>query len=127
EGIGDSLLGGNLDTDHFVELNLVGCGNRSAIAVVDFKLGRRTLRVVLLILESHRALHLGGGIDEGAQRIAGQRVIVAAGIYILELAGFVVAALGIRSLKEEALNLVGRIQRVAFGLEKALSPLLEHT
>ena len=37
-----------------------------------------------------------------------------------------VAALGIRSLEEEAFDFIGGVQRVAFGLEKLLGPLLEH-
>ena len=42
--------------------------------------------MVLLVLEAHGALHFGGGVDEGAQRIAGQRVMIA-GIDVFELAG----------------------------------------
>ncbi len=53
-----------------------------------------------------------------AQRIAGQRVIVAAGVHVFELAGLVVVPLGVYALEEEAFNLVGRVQRVAFVLEQ---------
>ena len=72
--------------------------------------------MVLLVLEAHRALHFGGGVDERAQRIAGQRVVVAAGVDVFELAGLVVAPLGVRALEQEAFDLVGGVQRVAFVL-----------
>ena len=62
--------------------------------------------MVLLVREAHRALHLGGGVDELAQRVAGQRVVVAAGRDELEVPGLVVAALGVAALEEEALDLV---------------------
>ena len=82
------MLRRHLAADQLVELNLIGRRHHFAVAVVDFKLRGRNFRVILLVLESHRALHFGRGIDEGAQRIAGQRVIVAAGVHVLELAGF---------------------------------------
>ena len=86
------MLGGHLAADQLVELDLVGGRHHFAVAVVDFELRRRDFRVVLFVLEAHRALHFGGGVDEGAQRIAGQRVIVAAGVDVFELAGFVIVA-----------------------------------
>jgi hypothetical protein len=76
--------------------------------------------VVLLVLEAHRALHLGRGVDEEAQRVARQRVVVAAGRDELELAGLVVAALGVAALEQEALDLVGRVEQVAVLLERSL-------
>ncbi len=85
------ILRGDLAADQLVELDLVGGGDHFAVAVVDLELRGRDFRVVLLVLEAHRALHFGGGVDEGAQRIAGQRVVVAAGVHVFELAGFVVA------------------------------------
>ena len=84
-------VGRHLAADQLVELNLIGRGDDFAVAVVDFELRRRDFRVVLLVLEAHGALHFGGGVDERAQRIAGQGVIIAAGIHVFELAGFVIA------------------------------------
>ena len=95
EAGGHAHLGGDLAADQLVELDLVGRGDHLGVAVVDFKLRRRDLGVILLVLEAHGALHFGGGVDERAQRVAGQRVIVAAGVHVLELAGFVVAPLGV--------------------------------
>ena len=70
--------------------------------------------MVLLVLEAHGALHFGGGVDERAQRVAGQRVIVAAGVDVLELAvGFVIVPLRVGPLEEEALNFVGGVQGVS--------------
>ena len=89
EARGEAHVGGDLAADQLVELNLIGCGDDFAVAVVDFELRRRDFGVVLLVLETHGALHFGGRVDERAQRIAGQRVIVAAGVDVLELAGFV--------------------------------------
>ena len=70
--------------------------------------------MVLFVLEAHGALHFGRSVDKRAQRIAGQRMIIAAGVDVLELAGFVIVLLRIDPLEQEALNLIGRIQRVAF-------------
>ena len=42
--------------------------------------------MVFLILKSHRALHFRGRVDERTQRIARQRMVIAAGIYVIELA-----------------------------------------
>ena len=100
--------------DQLVELNLIGGRNDFAVAVVDFKLRRRDFGVVLFVLETHRALHFGGGVDKGTQRIARQRVIVAAGVDVFKLPRFVIAALGVRSFEQEAFDFVGCIQRVAF-------------
>ena len=61
--------------------------------------------------EAHRALRLGRGVDEAAQRVARQRVVVAAGRDELELARLVVVALGVAALEQEALDLVGRVAR----------------
>ncbi len=72
--------------------------------------------MIFLVLESHGALHFGGNIDEGAQRIPGQRVIIATSIHVLELQSFRVVFLGVHALEQEAFNLVGRIQGVAFFL-----------
>ena len=76
--------------------------------------------MVLLVLEAHGALHFGAAVDEQAQRIAGQRVVVAAGVDVLELAGLVIVPLGVRALEEEAFDFVGRVQRVAVLFVQAL-------
>ena len=68
--------------------------------------------MVLLVLEAHRALHFCRRIDERAEGIAGQRMVVATGIHIFEFAGLIVTPLGIRPLKQESLNFVGRVQCV---------------
>jgi hypothetical protein len=104
---------GDLAAEQLVELDLIGRGNNFAVAVVDFELAGRDLGVILFVLEAHRALHFSSGIDELAQRIERQRVIVAAGVDEIEAARLVELALGIRTGKEEAFNLVGGIERVA--------------
>ena len=76
--------GRDLAAEQLVELDLVGGGDDFAVAVVDLKLRGRDLGVVLLVFEAKRALHFGGGVDEGAQRVAGQRVVIAAGVHIIE-------------------------------------------
>ena len=72
EAGGEAHVGGDLAADQFVKLDLVGGGDHFAVAVVDFELRRRDFGVVLFVLEAHGALHFGGGVDELAQRIAGQ-------------------------------------------------------
>ena len=53
-----------------------------------------------------------------AQRVARQRVVVAAGDDELELAGLVVVPLGVAALEQEALDLVGRVADGAVLLEQ---------
>ena len=69
---GQAHVGGYLTTYQLVELNLIGCSDDLAIAIVDFKLRRRNFGMVLLILEAHGALHFRSRIDECAQEVAGQ-------------------------------------------------------
>src|SRR5438309_11092601 len=69
--------------------------------------------MVFLVLEAHGPLHFGSRVDERTQRIAGQRVIVSAGVDVLELAGFVIAALGIGPFEQEAFDFVGGVESVA--------------
>ena len=76
----------DLAAEQLVELDLVGRHQRLGVAVVHLELRGRHLRVVLLVREAHRALHLGRGVDEAAERVAGQRVVVAAGRGQLEAA-----------------------------------------
>jgi len=47
--------------------------------------------VILFVLKTHGALHFRAGVDKRAQRVAGQRVIVSAGIDVFKFSGFVVA------------------------------------
>src|SRR2546422_1845982 len=53
-------------------------------------------------------------------------MIIPAGVDVFKLAGFMVAALCIRSLKKKTLNLVGCVQRVAFFLVQPFGKQLEH-
>ena len=118
DGLGQEAGGvahvvGDLPAEQLVELNLVGRRHHFAVAVVDFELAGRDLGVVLLVLEAHCPLHFGRGVNELAQRIERQHVIVAAGVDELELARLVIFLFRIPAGEEEALNLVGRVQRVA--------------
>src|SRR6266849_8730730 len=113
ETCGESHFVGDLAADELVELDLIGSGDDFAVAVVDFELRGRDFRVIFFILEAHGALHFGAGVDKGAQRIAGERVVVAAGVDVLELSGFVVMALGVGALEEEAFDFVGGVEGVA--------------
>ena len=101
EAGGQAHVGRDLAANQFVDLDLIGCSHNFSIPVVDFKLRWRDFRMVLFVLEAHGALHFGGSVDERAQRIAGQRVIVATGVDILELAGFVIAPFRIRPLNRK--------------------------
>src|SRR5579871_3685994 len=47
------------------------------------------------------------------------------GIYVFEFAGFVIAALGVNALKQEALNFIGGVERVAFFLVHLLGKNFE--
>lgn len=114
EGSGEAHFVGDLATDEFVELDLVGGVDDFGIAVVDFELRRRDFRVVFFVLEAHGALDFGGGVDESAERVAGERVVVAPGVDVFEFAVFVVVALGVGAFEEEALDFVGGVERVAF-------------
>src|SRR5450631_4364994 len=73
--------------------------------------------MVLLILESHGPLHFGACVNKTAQRITGERMIVAARVHVLELPGFGVMLLGVHSREEKAFNFVCGVERVAFPLE----------
>src|SRR5581483_6868494 len=53
-------------------------------------------------------------------------MIVPARVYIIELASFVVAALRVRALKQEAFNFIGRIQCVALLLVQFVGELLQN-
>ena len=105
EAGGHAVQGGHLPADQIVELNRICSSQYLGVAIVDFELRRRNLRVILLVLEAHRALHLGHGVNELAQRVAGERVVVAVGVDELELAGLVILALGVN--KKPSISLEG--------------------
>ena len=118
EAGGETHAGGNLTTDQFVDLDLVGSIDHVGVAIVDLELRGRNFRVILLVLKAHRALHFGGSVDELAQGVAGQGVVVATGVHVLEFVGLVVATFGIGTIEEEAFNFVGCVQGVAIGSEQ---------
>ncbi len=74
----------------------------------------RDFGVVLFVLEAHGALDFSRGVDELAQRIERQRVIVAAGGNKLELAGLVIYLFGVLAGKQKALDLGGGVEGVLF-------------
>src|SRR6266481_5719887 len=82
--------------------------------------------MILFVLESHGALHFGGGIDETAQRIAGQRVVITASVYIFEFQSFVVGAFRFRIFEKKSFNLICGIQGVAVFLMESGGKSLEH-
>jgi hypothetical protein len=109
ERCGESHVTSDLAADQLVELDLVGSSHDFAVAIIDFKLRRRNFRVVFLILEAHRALHFRRGVDERAERVARQRVIVAARVDVFELACIVKTPLGLGSVEEEALDFISSV------------------
>src|SRR3984893_777549 len=70
--------------------------------------------MVFLVLEPHRPLYFRRRIDKRTQRIAGEGMIISAGVDVFELQRFVVAALSIGALEKKALDFVGGIQSVTF-------------
>src|SRR6266436_4391984 len=82
--------------------------------------------MILFVLEAHGALDFSGGVDEGAQRVAGERVVIAAGVDVFELAVVVIMAFGIGAIEEEAFNFVGGLERVAFFFEERVGVALEY-
>src|SRR5512145_2935432 len=66
--------------------------------------------MVLLVGEAERTLDFRRRVDETAQRVSRQRVVVAAGRDEFEAAGFAVAAFGIASVEQETLDLVRRVR-----------------
>ena len=83
--------------------------------------------MVLLVLETHGALHFCGGINELAQRVQRHRVVVTTGAHKLELARLVVLLLGIATGKKEALNFSGGVERVLLGAVKLVGVGLQNT
>src|SRR5579872_106498 len=83
--------------------------------------------MVFFVLEAHGALYFGGGVDERAERITGKRMVVTAGVDVLELAGFVIVTFGVGSFEEEAFNFVGSVERVLLFLEEFVGVSLQDT
>ena len=81
--------------------------------------------MVFFVLKSHRTLNLGDGIDEIAQRVARQRMVVTTGVHVFERAGLVKAAFGVKALEEKAFDLVGSVERVAFFCVAFIGEFLE--
>ena len=86
----------HLSANQLVNLDLIRRCDNLPVAVVDFELRWRDFRMVFFVLEAHGTLHFRGSIDERAQQVAGQRVIVAAGVDVFEFASFVIAPLRVR-------------------------------
>src|ERR1700680_2839391 len=70
--------------------------------------------MVFLVLEPHRPLYFRRRIDKRTQRIAGEGMIISAGVDVFELQRFAVAAVSIGALEKKALDFVGGIQSVTF-------------
>src|SRR5437879_3236962 len=81
--------------------------------------------MVFLVLKAHRALNFSAGVNELAQRIAGQGVIVTASIYVFELSCVVIALLGVFTLEDEAFNLIRCIERIALFRMQVVGKLLQ--
>ncbi len=126
EARGHAHPGRHLAADELVELDVVGRSHHFRIAIVDFELRGRDFGVILLVLEAHGTLHFGGLIDEGAQRIARQRVVVTTGVHILERVAVGEFLFGVGAGEQESLNFVGGIQRVAVLLELRARERLQH-
>src|SRR5260370_41773309 len=127
EASSEPHVGGDLAANQFVKLNLVGGGDHFTIAVVDLELRRRDFRVVFLVLETHGSLHFGGSINKRAQRIAGECMVVTAGIDVFEFAGFVVTPLRVLALEKESFDFIGGVECVAFFLVEIISVALQHS
>ena len=115
DGLGQEAGGhvkgvGHLAADQLVEHNLVGSDRGFGVGVVDLELRRRDLGVVFLVREAQRALHLGHRVDERAQRVARQRVVVATLVHEIELARLVIAAFGVAALEQKAFDLIRGVE-----------------
>src|SRR5579872_1603810 len=82
--------------------------------------------MIFFVLEAHGALHFSGGVDERAKRISRQRMVVAAGVDVLELSRLVKTPLGVQALEKKAFDLVRSIERVAVLLKLLRGKQLEH-
>src|SRR5262249_42285082 len=93
---------------------------------IDLELRRSHFRMILLIFEPHRALHFRRAIDKLAQRVARQRMIIAAGVDVFELALLGVMALCVDAVKQETFDFVGGVQRKLLFFVDALRVGLQH-
>src|ERR1700735_3109920 len=118
-------LRGHLATNQLVQLNLIGGRNDIAIRVVDLELRRSDFRMVFLVLETHGTLHFGSGVDELTERVTRERMIVSALVDVLELASLMVGALGVDTIKEEALDLIRSVQRIAIPGKLLIGEILQ--
>ena len=118
EAGGQAHAGRNLPREQLVELHLIGGDRSLGIREVHLELAGCNLRVVLFVLEAHRALHFGGGIDVQTQHVSGKAVVIPALRGVLERAGRVVVTFGIAALEQEAFDFGGDIRGDAvFGVQ----------
>ena len=122
-----AVVVGDLTAEELVELNLVGRGHNFGVSEVDFELAGCDLGMVLFVLETHGALHLSGGVDELAERVERQRVVVAAGVYELELAGLMEDFFRLLAGEEEAFDLSGGVEGVSFFGVELVGVIFEDT
>ena len=97
-------LARHLTGDQLVKLNLVRRDDGFGVAVVHFELRRRDFGMILLVGEAHRPLNFRRLVDERAQLIAGQRMVVAARRHELKLARFDVILLGVARRETRSLR-----------------------
>src|SRR5262245_39713772 len=69
--------------------------------------------MIFLVCESHGPEGLGGVVNELAQRITGERMIIADGVDVLELAVLVIAPLSVGSAEVEPFNFVGSVKSIS--------------
>src|SRR5579862_4291325 len=91
EACGHAHVGRDLAAEQLIELDLVGRPDNFRVAVVDLKLAWSHFRVILLVLKAHGALYFGRSVDELAQRVERERMIVAAAADEFELASLVIS------------------------------------
>ena len=82
--------------------------------------------MILLVLETHGALHFSALVDEQPQRVVGQRMIIAAGTDIFELTGMNVMFFRVHALKHESLDFVGGVEGQPVLLVELGRILLQH-
>ena len=82
--------------------------------------------MILFILESHRPLHLGASVDEGAERIDGQRLIVSSGVDVLELPGVAVVFFGVQPANRKPSISLAAFSVYPFSLYWWVGVVLQH-
>ena len=83
-------------------MELVGGDQSLSVRIIELKLRRRDLRVILFVLETECPLTLGKTVDEEFERIVGQAVEVAATMDRLEPVPTGVLLLCVEPSKEES-------------------------